>query len=187
MPNTAEEIIIAGTGTIWHAPEGTALPANLTDTLNAAFVDVGFTTEDGAKFTDAKSTSSVRPWQSFYPARVHITERTATVEVTLLQWNADNMALAYGGGAVTEPEPGEFRYSPPSPEELQVVALVIDFADGDKNYRFTAARAFVTSDVETTWAKSDAAKLPLTFEILAPASGSPWTIDSDDPAFDPGA
>ena len=80
MPTqTPGEIIIAGTGTIYHAIEGTPLPAYLTDALDPAFLAVGFTTEDGAKFTDEKSTNQVRPWQSFYPVRTHITERSAMV------------------------------------------------------------------------------------------------------------
>jgi len=187
MPTQApEEIVIAGTGTIYHAPEGTPLPGYLTDALDPNFLGVGFTTDDGAKFTDEKSTNDVRPWQSFYPVRTHITERSAMIEATLLQWNEANMILAYGGGGITQPRPGEYRYSPPSPEELTIVAIVIDFADGAKNYRFSAGRAFVTSNTESVWAKSGPALLPITFQILAPAEGSdPWNIDSDDPAFAP--
>lgn len=180
------QIIIAGTGTIYHAPELTTLPNSLTDALDPAFLGVGFTTEDGAKFMDEKTTNQVRPWQSFYPVRTHITERTASLETSLLQWNEANMILAYGGGGITQPVTGEYRYHPPSPEELAVVAIVIDFRDGDKNYRFSAGRAFVTSNTETTWAKSGPALLPITFEILAPeGDGDPWNIDSDDPAFAP--
>lgn len=181
-----EEIIIAGTGTIYHAPAGTALPAYLTAPLAAAFKGVGFTTEDGVKFTDEKSTNDVRPWQSFYPVRTHITERSAMIETTLLQWNEANMILAYGGGGVTQPHPGEYRYHPPTPSELAIVAIVIDFQDGAKNYRFSAGRCFVTSNTESTWAKSGPALLPITFQVLAPAgTGDAWTIDSDDPAFAP--
>ena len=187
MPTQApEEIVIAGTGTIYHAPEGTPLPAYLTAPLNADFRGVGFTTEDGAKFVDEKKTNDVRPWQSFYPVRTHITERSAMIETTLLQWNEANMILAYGGGGITQPRSGEYRYHPPSPEELAIVAIVIDFIDGSKNYRFTAGRAFVTSNTESVWAKKGPALLPITFQILAPAEGAdPWTIDSDDPAFAP--
>lgn len=181
-----QEIVIAGTGTVYHAPELTALPSYLSDTLDPAFLPVGFTTEDGAKFTDEKTTDGVRPWQSYYPVRVHVKERRATIEVTLMQWNEPNMILAYGGGGITEPVPGEYRYHPPTPEDLAIVALVIDFTDGDKHYRFVAGRSFVTSNTETTWAKTGPALLPITFEVLAPAEGGdPWTIDSDDPAFAP--
>lgn len=189
MPTqTPGEIVIAGTGTIYHAPEGTPLPSYLTDPLDADFLAVGFTTEDGAKFTDSKTTNQVRVWQSFYPVRTHITERSGMLETTLLQWNEANMILAYGGGGIIQPEPGEYRYEPPSPETLAVRAIVVDFSDGDRNFRFTAGRVFVTSNTESTWAKTGPALLPVTFEILAPeGAGQPWTIDSDDPQWAPAA
>lgn len=189
MPTLApEEIVIAGNGSIFTAPETLDLPSHLTDTLDPSFLGVGFTTEDGAKFTDAKTTSQVRAWQSFYPVRTHITERMASVEATLMQWNESNMILAYGGGGIIEPVPGEYRYEPPAPETLAVVSLVIDFTDGQRNFRFCAGRAFVTSNTESTWAKTGPALLPITFEILAPATGGqPWTIDCDDPAWAPAA
>lgn len=187
MPTLApEEIVIAGNGTIYAAPESTELPQYLSEPLDPAFLSVGYTTEDGAKFTDTKEVNQVRAWQSFYPVRTHITERSGTIESSLLQWNEANMILAYGGGGIIQPRSGEYRYEPPSPETLAINALVIDFADGDRNFRFCAGRVFVTSNVESTWAKTDAAFLPLTLEVLAPvAGGQPWTIDSDDPAWAP--
>ena len=39
------EIVIAGTGTIYHAPEGVVLPNYLTDALDPDFLAVGFTTD----------------------------------------------------------------------------------------------------------------------------------------------
>lgn len=186
MSNVPGEIIIAGTGTLYTAPEGTELPQYLSEPLDDAFVEHGYITEDGAKLTDDKSTNKVRAWQSFYPVRVHITERSGMLEFTLMQWNEENMILAYGGGGVFEPQPGEYRYSPPSPEELAIVAAVLDFADGDRNFRLSVARTFVTSSVESTFAKSGPALLPITLEILDAGSGlDPWNFDSDDPQWAP--
>lgn len=187
MTLATDEIIIGGNGRLYAAPEDTPLPNYIDDPLNAAFLDVGYTTDDGAKFTDDKTTNSVRPWQSFYPVRVHVTERSGKLEVTLLQWNEGNMVLAFGGGGMTEPQPNKFRYHPPQPEELAVVALVLDVEDGTRNFRVTIGRAFVTSSVESTFAKTGPAMLPLTFEVLANGSVDPWTIDTDDPAWEPAA
>lgn len=186
MSLTPQELIIAGNGTLYHAPEGTTLPTSLSDALDPAFQDVGYTTEDGAMFTDSKTTNSVRGWQSFYPVRTHITERSGMIETSLMQWNEPNMQLAYGGGAIVETTPGEYRYEPPEPEDLAVNALVLDIVDGDRNFRIVVARAFVTSDVESTFAKTGPALLPVTFEVLDAGTGvKPWTIDSDDPAWAP--
>ena len=186
MANTPGEILIAGTGTLYTAPEGTTLPEYLSDTLDAAFVDHGYLTEDGAKFTDDKSVDQVRAWQAYYPIRTHITEKSGMLEFTMMQWNEENMILAYGGGGITEPTPGEYRYEPPAPGELTIVAAVLDMNDGDRNFRFTCGRCFVTSSVESTFAKSGPALLPITLEVLDDSTnGFPWRYDSDDPTWAP--
>lgn len=180
----AAEIIVGGTGRLLVAPEGTPTPASL-NAPTPGFVDLGYTTDDGAKFTDGKTTNDIRPWQSFYPVRVHVTEREASLEFTLLQWNAASMLLAFGGGGFTEPAAGEYRYNPPSPEELAINALVLDVTDGDRHFRFSVPRGFVTSNTESTFAKTGPALLPITFTVLANNDGQPWTADSDDPAWAP--
>lgn len=182
----AAEIIVGGTGRLYAAPEGTACPSRLTGAI-PGFVDLGYTTEDGAKFTDSKTTNDIRPWQSFYPVRVHVTQRSAMLEFTLLQWNEDTIPLAFGGGGFTTPAAGEYRYNPPSPETLAVNALVLDIADGDRNFRICIPRGFVTSNAESTFAKTGPALLPITFTVLANDDGQPWTIDSDDPSWAPDA
>lgn len=179
----SSEIIIGGTGRIYVAPEGTSMPTHLSGTLGPLFVDLGYTTDDGAKFTDSKETNQVRPWQSFYPVRTHITERSGMIETSLLQWNMHTVSTAFGGGTFTEPVAGEFRYEPPAPEHLEVVCLVLDVADGDRNFRIGVPRAFVTSNTESTFAKSGPALLPVTFEVLANDEDSPWFIDTDDVAW----
>jgi len=181
------EIVIGGNGTLYVAPEGTEMPQYLTEALHADFANLGYLTDDGAKFTDGKTTNSVRPWQSFYPVRVHVTEREAMLEFTLLQWNVDSIPLAFGGGGFTQPRAGEYRYEPPTPETLAINALVLDIADGDRNFRVGIPRGFVTSNTESTFAKTGPALLPITFTVLANGLVSPWFIDSDDPAWTPAA
>lgn len=180
-------ILIGGTGRLYVAPEGTVMPAYLTDELDPLFVDLGYITDDGAKFMDGKTTNDVRPWQSFYPVRTHITERTGSLEFSLLEWKAETMIFAFGGGGFTEPQPGQFRYHPPSPEDLAINAVVLDVTDGDKNYRWGIARTFVTSNTESTLAKTGPALLPITLTFLANGEEDPWTFDSDADAFTPPA
>lgn len=186
MSNVPGELIIAGTGQIYTAPEGTEMPQYLSESLDAAFVDHGYLTDDGAKFTDAKSTNMVRAWQSFYPVRVHVTERSGMLEFTMMQWNEENLILAYGGGGITEPTTGEYRFVPPQPEDLSVVCAVLDMTDGDRNFRFGIPRCFVTNDVESTFAKTGPGLLPITLEVLDAGSGvDPWFYDTDDPTWAP--
>jgi hypothetical protein len=103
-----------------------------------------------------------------------------------MQWNEENLILAYGGGGIIQPQTGEYRYEPPEPDEVNVRAVVLDMSDGVRNFRFTAGRTFVTNDVESTFAKSGPGLLPITLEILDDAANvKPWRYDSDDAAFAP--
>lgn len=185
MALDVDNILIAGTGRLYIAPEGTPMPSHLSASLDADFVDVGYISEDGAKFTDSKTTNDVRPWQSFYPVRVHITERTGTLEVTLMEWKEATLITAFGGGGMTQPFTGEYRYEPPEPEDLAINALVLDMADGERNFRIGIDRSFVTSNTESTFAKTGPALLPVTFAVLANGESKPWRIDTDDPGWAP--
>jgi hypothetical protein len=179
----ADAIVIAGTATLYVAPAGTTMPASLSASLNAAFVELGYSTEDGVKFTDSKTVQGVRPHQSFYEVRRFVTERASSVEFSLLQWDADTVPLAFGGGSITSPAAGEYRYTPPDPEDIDERAVVIDITDGDRHFRIGIPKAMVSSSVESTFARTGPAMLPITLDVLGTDGTAPWVIDSDDAAW----
>lgn len=179
----SDAIVIAGTATIQVAPAGTTMPESLSDDLDAAFVNLGYSTQDGVQFSDSKTVEGVTPHQSFYPVRRFVTARSSSAALSLLQWDADTVPLAFGGGAITEPSPGEFRFTPPEPDEIDERAVVIDIADGDRHIRIGIAKCMVSSNTESTFARTGPALLPLTFDVLATEGDAPFTFDSDDPAW----
>lgn len=183
MPLDAQEILIAGTATISVAPAGTPMPESLGDALDAAFIDVGYTSEDGVVFADSKNVSGFRPHQSFYEVRRWVVSRASEARWTMAQWNTDNLIFAFGGGEVTEPVNNEFRYTPPSPETIDERAVVIDLVDGDKHYRIGIPKGMVSSNTESTLARTGPGLLPITFGALGEDGQDPWFFDTDDPAF----
>lgn len=188
MALDASELIVAGNGNVYIAPINTPLPDSIADvpgSLDAAFAQFGYTTEDGAKFTDSKDVNKVYPWQSFYPVRTHITQRSAMVEFTLMQWNTDTVDFAFGGGQMVVTDAGNFRYSPPSPETLDERTLVISALDGERAFAIVIPRGFVTSNTESTFAKTGPALLPISFEVLSADEEDPWYLLSDDEAWVP--
>ena len=105
MPGTAGQLVVAGTGTIWLAPYGTTLPDGSTavlETLDAAFVDLGYTTEDGATIVDGVTVEDQKAWQTPYPVRRLVTDYTGSVAFDLLQWSKDIWEQVVHG-VVTEP------------------------------------------------------------------------------------
>lgn len=179
----AGALVVGGTAHVFTAPVGTPLPTTPTGTLNSQFLSVGYTTEDGIRFADEKTVSEIRALQSFYPIRRIVTGRASMAEFTMLEWDQKTVPLAFGGGAITEPTAGVFRYDPPDPEDLDERAMVIDITDGDDHHRFVIRKGMVTSNAESTFLRTDAAKLPLTFAALGVDGEKPWYFLTDDDAF----
>lgn len=58
------------TGAILSAPIGTTLPTSAVDTLDAAFTDSGYVSEDGLNLTNDISTASISEWNGQLVRRV---------------------------------------------------------------------------------------------------------------------
>ena len=188
MPwNDPSETLVAVGGQVSVAPLGTTLPTTTTGALNAAFVGLGYTTDDGVSFSVSKETTDVPAWQSFDPIRTLLTSRTIQASMSLQQWNEDTVPLAFGGGEVSGTTPN-FKYTPPSPDDgLDERCMVIDANDGDVHMRLVFPRGLVVDAVETTLSKGATAVLPITFKLLAPETGSIFELYSDSPGFTAGS
>lgn len=187
MAKDVDEIVVGANGTVWVAPVGTAAPADESAVPGAGWVDLGYTSEDGATVTDSKTLEVIPVWQLFYPARRMVTARDFTVGFALRQWNGDTVKLGFGGGEITEPTANHFKYTPPDPSEVDDRAFMLDWADDTKNYRLVVPRAVTGESVETNIVRSAAADLPITMGVIGSDGVTPWYLLTDDPAFDPGA
>jgi hypothetical protein len=184
MANDADQLVIASKGSIAVAPVGTTLPDDPTESLNAAFVDLGYATEDGVTLTVSPDIAEFRAWQARQAVRRELNGQEIQVAFTLEQWNAENVTLALGGGEVEEVDPGVFKYTfPAGDDSLDERAIVISWADGDRSFRAAFERGNVTEAVETNLVRTNLALLPITFKVLEPDSGIPGYILSDDPNF----
>lgn len=184
----AAELVVASNGSVSVAPAGTALPTTPSASLNAAFVDLGYVTEDGVTLTVEPSVEEFMAWQSRQAVRRELTGQAISVGFELEQWSADSVTLAFGGGQITSAS-GVYKYEWPSDSDsLEEVSCVIDWQDGDRSWRACFGRATITDSVETTFQRSSLATLPITLSVLDAADGgAPGYIVTDDPAFNPGS
>jgi len=188
MPwNNANELVVAGDGQAYVAPVGTALPSAPTGALAAAWVGLGYITEDGATFTVTPDVTDFMAWQSRTPVRREKTSVEIQVAFQLMQWDEDSVPLAFGGGAISG-SAGSWRYDLPSDAApIDERALVLDAADGSNHYRFVFPRGNVTEAVEAQFQRSSPAVLPITFKALAQSGASPGYFLSDAAAFTAGS
>jgi len=181
MPNAAQ-VVVAGNGSVYVGITSTPAPTDATTALNAGFKEMGFISEDGATFTEGKDITDIGAWQSFYPLRKIITGRTVQVAFALREWRRPAVEFALGG-TVSGTAPGPYSYIPPAPELLATKSLVLNWVDASKNYRLYIPVGLVTETVETTFARTAAADLPVTFSATDPGGANIYTLFTNDPAF----
>lgn len=185
MALDAEDLVVAANGRVYVGPTTATLPTSEEASLDAAFVDLGYTTEDGVTVSPNMSTESVQPWQSFYSVREIVTERELTISFELLQFNAENAVLAFGGGTVTETSSGKFKMVPPSPEVVDKRTAVVDWQDGDKNYRLVIPVCMMSEGGEFNLSRTSPTTLAITLKALGVDSEDPFILYTDDVAFAP--
>jgi hypothetical protein len=171
--------VVAGTGSVYVAPEGTAMPTDLVAPI-APFEDIGYISEDGVQFTFSREQEDINAWQSVEPVRVLVTNEPKTIAFDLLEFDKTSILLAFRGGTVTGAAP-PYTYEPPAAGGSDVRALVIDGKDGALTFRFCFPRVSLSGDVAFQLIRTDAVKPTLEFSVLA--STEPWSIITDLPGF----
>lgn len=183
MPQDASEVRVGASGDVYVAPEGTAQPAAVTTTLNAAFgTSLGYLTEDGVAVSDGRTVTDITAWQAFYPVRSLTTGREFTIGFTLEQWRGTNLKAAFGGATISGSAPS-WKLSPPAASTLDVKVVVVDWQDGGYLYRLVIQRATLNDNTTFNLQRTSAAGLAMSYKVLAPSSGDPWYILTNDPAM----
>lgn len=190
MPwNDASEIVVANGGQVSVAPVGTTLPTHPTNALAAAFVGLGYISEDGATLQVSPEINEVNAWQSRQAVRRDLQAQEVQAQFELLQWNEETVPFAFGGGEVTSVS-GGYRYDlPEEGDALDERSLVIDANDGSRHLRIVLVRGNVTDDVESKFTRDDPAILPITFKALEPTTGgaAAYILTDDSSAFTAGS
>lgn len=178
-----DEIIVGANGSVFTGVVGASLPATVATPLGNDFRDAGYVTEDGVGWTDSKNVKPIRAWQSFYDLRRIIESREGMLVFSLMQWSGGNVVFAFGGGEIIEPEAGFFTYKPPRPEEIDESMLVVEWEDGDFDFRLAFFRGMVTDKVDTKIMRTEAGLLPISFSLLGVTGSDPFHLQTNHPAF----
>jgi len=181
MKDTSE-IVIGANGTIRVAPVGTVEPADISAAFAPAWVDLGFTSEDGVTIEDTKTLDKVAVWQMLYPARRIITDRDFTVAFAMRQFAAKQIEFAFGGGTITG-SGGKYKYVPPDPEDIDERKLAVEWQDGDNTWRLIVPLGIVSDKITTKIERKNPADLPITFSIMGQDGVEPWYFLTDDPTW----
>lgn len=186
MAQDSEQVLV-GTGAVCYVGMSDATPpTDESSALTTGWQDIGYVSEDGCTVRFGASTDGVPVWQSSTPVRTLKGDTEAQIEFALMQWFGDALIVAFGGGTVTGAT-GAFQYNAPQGgDPLRLHRLAIGWTDLGFTYRLYVPNAQLADTTETQVVRTEAADIPLTFNMLEPGGGvSPFTIFTDNPAFDP--
>lgn len=150
-------------GYLFAAPFGTALPTTYSANLNAAFVNLGYVTDEGAVFATDAENNVFRDLNgdTIYTASSGITR---TLQVNLAETNVDSLKEVYGQGNVTEAS-GVITVNHTN-DEMPHRSLVLELVLRDgKRWRRVIEDAQVTSWEDLTVLYSELVNYGITYTL----------------------
>lgn len=184
MALESSEVRVTGTGHVYVAPVGTAFPTDISTAVShaAGWRELGYVSEEGARFSFGREVNEIMAWQSFDPLRLVVTAVPKQVQFDLMQWNQFTVSLALGGGTFTEPTSGNYLYEPPAEDFIDERALIIEGTDGDYDYRFCYRKSVNMEGVDFAFVRENPVLFPVTMRILAADAGAKsFLLQTNDP------
>lgn len=183
MANTAG-LVTTGkpkiTGAVYVAPKGTAIPEDATTPLSAAYIGLGYVSEDGLSNSNELNVSEIKAWGGVTVYR-SLTDMTDEFSLTLIESeNLDVMKTIYGAANVTSTATSSILpiggYDTASidvkvndPEEM---VWVFELAlRNSKKKRIVIPDGAITSREEITYNDSDAVGYGITVSAYPDADG----------------
>ena len=115
-------------GAIYRAPLGTTLPTSASATLNGAFLELGYVSEDGVKNTNEPSTENIKAWGGAVVLVVQ-SEKPDTWSFKLIEsLNPNVLEAVYGTANVTYNAVNGTIDVQAKPDQLADACYVIDVA-----------------------------------------------------------
>lgn len=143
------------TGMFYHAPAGTALPTDPTDTLAAAWKHVGDVTNDGITLSIDKSTENLRNWANAVK-RVILTEHSETIQTPVMDTTEESLKTVVGADNVTKDANGVITVNLSSGKLPDEEAFLWVMKDGDDMIMIGCTHGQVSAVESVTFAPGSA-------------------------------
>lgn len=178
------------TGGILIAPAGTALPTTATATPNAAFLAMGYVSDEGVQDgSDAASSDDIFAWGGDQVATLQSTGSIQRYSFKLIEWfNTDAAKFLYGSGNVTVTAAGVGTPTKlaivDKGAEIDPVAVILDMKYLAKRMRIVIPNARPQITAKDPLVHTGLAATEVTITCLKDGSGNRQYIylDNDDPS-----
>lgn len=177
-----DNVRVGLTGKILFAAKGSTAPTDLVTPWDAAWIDVGYLSEDGVEMTYSTETTDIPVWQSLSPVRKILTGVDMTFGFTGMEMKKSVMTL-YFPSATIGTTGGVHTLAIPSAPDPDERALGFEWEDGAITNRLIVPRCEVTERGSITISKGGAASLNMTASAYATSAPEIATWLSNDPSW----
>lgn len=162
----------AKAGAIFRAPLNTTVPKSATEALNAAFVNLGYVSEDGVSNENSPSSDKVKAWGGDTVLNF-FDEKPDTFKFKLIEaQNVGVLKTVYGDSHVTGNDISTGIQVDANSEEYEYFVWVIDMIlKGNVAKRIVIYNASVTEVAEIKYKDNEAVGYEITISALPNASG----------------
>lgn len=159
-------------GSIFWAPQGTTLPTDVDDTLNAAFKDLGYAADAGLVNSNSPANTAIKAWGGDTVLDVQ-TEKPDTFKFKLLEaLNVEVAKFVYGADNVSGTLTTGITITANSKEQ-DTMSMVIDMILRNGNLkRIVIPNGKVTAVSDISYVDSDAVGYETTVSCYPDASGN---------------
>jgi hypothetical protein len=173
MANTATNVTVGKpnvSGAVYRAPIGTTLPTDATTALDAAFVPLGYVSEDGLSNNNELSVEATKAWGGNIVLR-SLTEMNDEFALTLIETkNVDVLKAVYGDDNVTVDASGNVTVNVVAEDPEEAVWVFELALRGGIARRIVIPDGAITSRDEITYNDSDAVGYGITISAYPDAS-----------------
>jgi hypothetical protein len=160
MALLAAAVRVAITGEGYVAPTATAAPTTSVSALNAAFIGLGYVSEDGITETYDDTIEDIIAWQGATVVRSTRTSSKATLSMKLIESKGEVLELYHPGSAVAIVSAGQWKIDVVAPT-ADPRSFVFDVIDGTKHLRIYVPNGEVTERGEIVYANGE----PIGYEV----------------------
>jgi hypothetical protein len=181
MSLLADNVRVGITGELNVAPVGTAAPTTSVSALDAAYIGLGYVSEDGVTETYEDTVEDIIAWQNATVVRSTTTESKATLQCVLIETKGETLELFHKGSSVEVVSAGQWKIDVVAPTS-DPRSFVFDVVDGTKHIRIYIARGEVTERGEIVYANGE----PIGYDVTItayPVDGVVLTKFSDDASW----